>query len=138
MKNLGLFIIYLFSLQAEAVPGKITSPVVPLEQLCVANYSATVRPSSSYTNKIKKKLIIQINTEEMLKGYPLTKIQDYELDHKVPLSIGGDPSSLDNLWMERWDDAKVKDVLEVRLHKAVCKGKMDLYTAQKTFLDWGK
>ena len=57
----------------------------------------------------------------------------YELDHFVPLAIGGDPRSVDNLWLQRWDgewNARVKDRLERRMQLMVCAGAITLHAAR--------
>jgi hypothetical protein len=64
----------------------------------------------------------------------------YELDHFVPLAVGGHPRAEDNLWLQRWDgawNARVKDRLERRLQVMVCAGEIDLYTARTAIQhDW--
>ncbi len=45
-------------------------------------------------------------------GLPTGDTIKYELDHFVPLAIGGHPRSEDNLWLQRWDgawNARVED-----------------------------
>jgi len=57
----------------------------------------------------------------------------YELDHSIPLAIGGHPRSEDNLWLQKWDgewNAKVKDRLERKLQVMVCAGQITLDTAR--------
>jgi hypothetical protein len=68
---------------------------------------------------------------------------NYEIDHLIPLDIGG--SDLDsNLWPEprsnivEWRaSAEAKDKLEWRLHDLVCSGELDLVEAQHEIVeDW--
>ena len=60
----------------------------------------------------------------------------YEVDHPVPLEVGGD-NSLANLWPESSPGYTEKDAVENELHDAVCAGRVDLRTAQREIArDW--
>jgi hypothetical protein len=63
-----------------------------------------------------------------------------ELDHLIPISLGGDPRAVANLWPEAWegpDGARVKDRLELRLLQLVCRHQAELATAQAAIAtDW--
>lgn len=94
--------------------------------ICIPNWTTTVRPPVSYTNKLKLKQMVQY-------GYKDVNPANYEEDHLIPLSIGGSPTDPRNLWPEPWHsvwNAHVKDRLEVLLHKKVCKGELTLHVAQ--------
>jgi hypothetical protein len=75
-------------------------------------------------------------------GLPAGKHPDYEIDHLIPLCLGGsdDPS---NLWPQprrtiedAWN-AEAKDRLERRICDMVCDGEIDIATAQQAFAtDW--
>jgi len=101
--------------------------------ICVSGYTKTVRPATSYTNGVKKKLMREA-------GIDAARIGDYELDHIVPLTLGGHPRKLSNLMLQQWDGehgAKMKDLLEGRLHQIVCHGRLDLTDAQVCIAqDW--
>jgi hypothetical protein len=65
---------------------------------------------------------------------------DYEIDHLIPLGIGGSDDDR-NLWLEPrrqlepiWN-AEAKDRLEWRLRDLVCDGKLTLREAQQAIRD---
>lgn len=59
-----------------------------------------------------------------------------EIDHIISLELGGS-NDIANLYPELAPGFHVKDVLENKLHKLVCEGKMTLHTAQRHIAaDW--
>lgn len=61
----------------------------------------------------------------------------YELDHLVPISLGGSLSDARNLWVEAPATWNRKDSVESAANTAVCKGRMPLETAQALMAsDW--
>jgi hypothetical protein len=66
-------------------------------------------------------------------------LSDYELDHLIPLELGG-ASTVANLWPEPWADprgAHRNDDLENALNRQVCSGSMTLSDAQHPIAsDW--
>lgn len=105
--------------------GDVTQATIG-RTICVPGWTATVRPSVSFTQGVKLKLLNDA-------GLDRTRALDYELDHFVPLALGGHPRSLHNLWLQRWDgewSAKLKDRLERKLHVMVCAGQLKLLTAR--------
>ena len=101
--------------------------------ICVSGYTRTVRPSTSFSNGVKSRLIREA-------GLDRTAMSSYELDHLVPLALGGHPRKLSNLRLQPWhgvDSAIEKDRLEVRLQHLVCSGAMSLAEAQHCIAaDW--
>ena len=94
--------------------------------ICVSGYTKSVRPGTSFTNGVKAKLIREAGIEPSHMG-------DYELDHLVPLAVGGHPRKLSNLMLQPWygeNSAAEKDKLEVRLQHLVCTHRINLEAAQ--------
>ncbi|MDB5801773.1 MAG: hypothetical protein JWL63_2712 [Rhodocyclales bacterium] len=101
------------------------------QTICVKGYTKTVRPSTAYTNGVKQKLLRDF-------GASAGDASAYELDHIVPLALGGHPRSLDNLMLQPWEGdagAKKKDKLEVKLQCLVCTGALPLAQAQQEIYD---
>jgi hypothetical protein len=117
--------------QRAPVAGAVDAHVTPAtihDTICQHGYTAKVRPPRKVTDAIKRRLV------NGLPGSP----QDYELDHLIPLGLGGDPRSLKNLWRQNWPEAAMKDRDELRLHREVCAGRMTLEQAQHDMLaTWG-
>ena len=103
------------------------------QTICVTGYTATIRPSTGYTNGVKKKLLREARIDE-------SHISEYELDHLIPLAVGGHPRKLSNLQVQPWygeNSATEKDGLERRLQHMVCNGEINLIDAQYCIAeDW--
>lgn len=109
------------------------------ETICNPNWSTkSIRPPVSYTNNLKWKQIKEYWYED-------TSKKSYEEDHIIPLEVGWHPSDPRNLWPEPYNTtlswviiwAKQKDVVENKLHKEVCSGRISLKDAQSIFTwDW--
>lgn len=95
------------------------------ETICRPGYVASIRPAVSYTNRVKRKLLRS--------G---AKASDFELDHHLPISLGGHPSDPRNLKLQPWPAARKKDVLETQLSRAVCAGRVTLHDAQLRIWAW--
>jgi hypothetical protein len=100
--------------------------------ICVSGWTDTVRPPTSYTNKLKAQGIKDY-------GFADANLSHYEEDHLIPLAVGGSPRSPKNLWPEPYSisaGARTKDRLERLLHNRVCKGQVRLAKARRAFRDW--
>jgi hypothetical protein len=98
--------------------------------ICLPGYTAQVRPSTTYTKGVKRKLLREQGMDESLAS-------EYELDHIIPLAVGGHPRSLNNLMLQPWPAAKRKDRLEKKLQCLVCSGQVPLEEAQHAiYEDW--
>ena len=118
----------------RCTPGQADPRVTPANvrsTICRRGYSASVRPPQQVTYRIKVRTT---------RAYGVTvPFSQVELDHLVPLSLGG-ASTDANLWPELRGGprgAAVKDDVEVRLHDAVCSGRLGLRAAQRAIAsDW--
>jgi hypothetical protein len=129
---------FLVTPDPDRTPGAVNPQVTQTNiahTICVTGWTKTVRPSTTYTNRLKAKQMREL-------GLP-GKARDYEEDHLVPLCVGGHPTDTRNLWPEprrsKWA-AKFKDQLEASVCRAVCRGAMTLEAGRAIFLrpDWTK
>ena len=98
--------------------------------ICVIGYTASVRPAASYTNGVKAMLLKRA-------GLAHSDSSAYQLDHTLPLGLGGHPRKLANLRLQPIHEAKRKDRIERKLQCLVCAGQLSLADAQHDILnDW--
>ena len=108
----------------RCTPGSIDPAVTQAnihQTICASGYTAKVRPSSGETNAFK--------FNEAYPAYGLAHSVQSELDHFIPLELGGS-NSAQNLWPEIPPSDNPKDAVENAAHKAVCDGAMTLTAAQ--------
>jgi hypothetical protein len=137
----GLFVLP----DPRCTPGAIDARVTQANiahTICKAGWTDTVRPPESVTEPIKRALIRAYG------DYAGRHLSRYELDHDIPLELGGDPGSTAdtrNLWPEvdyssvasGSYDRNPKDRLEYALNRRVCRGQMSLATARRLITsDW--
>lgn len=122
-----------FALPSEVLNQDVSTNTLT-QTICKSGYTRTVRPSSSFTNGIKKRLMRQAGLD-----FDSDKSL-YELDHVIPLALGGHPRNPKNLALQLWegsDGAKRKDRLEIKLQCLVCSGTVLLGEAQAAvWSDW--
>ena len=108
--------------------------------VCQAGYAHSVRPRGNVWRRLK---------DEVYDKYGLPRGHRsridaeghrhaaYEIDHLVPLELGGAPADLANLWPQPIAAAEQKDHVENRLHVLVCAHQMTLREAQSQIEnDW--
>lgn len=94
--------------------------------ICKSGYTATVRPPVSETGPAKR---------SQYQAYSIPDGTTSELDHLVPLELGG-ANDIANLWPEVGPESgNPKDRVENDLNKAVCSGKVKLADAQQAIAD---
>jgi hypothetical protein len=118
-------------LPKAVTPGAIDPRVTQANvrsTICRAGYTATVRPSSSYTTRLKRQQLATTYAD-----FGDKRTGSYEEDHLISLELGGSPTDPRNLWPEPYagaTGARVKDRVENRLHAMVCAGSLSLAAAQ--------
>lgn len=101
------------------------------EKLCAADFrTGTER---HVTEGQKKRVCAEYGQDEGCPG------SGFEIDHLISIELGGANSDA-NLWPQPVDAAGVigfhaKDVVENRLHRLVCQGKLSLKAAQSCIAD---
>ena len=116
------------ALRFPFVPDPAKTPGASLRvtsaDVCVPGYSRRIRDVPS---EVKRQVYASY-------GIRTHKPGEYEIDHLINLSIGGS-NSVRNLWPQSFHtspwNARVKDELEVELHRRVCAGTLDLAKAQR-------
>ena len=90
--------------------------------ICVTGWTRTIRPSTEYTNALKRK---------QMRAYRETGTEaDYQEDHLISLELGGHPTDSRNLWPEPYPRASQVDMIENDLNRQVCDGSLTLAEAQ--------
>jgi hypothetical protein len=112
----------------ELTPGAV-DPAATVAKVCTHGYTKTIR-------NVPKREKREVIAAYMAK-YPAWPPPPYEFDHLISLEIGGSNEPT-NLWPEPLGEARRKDVIENRLHRAVCRGEITLKDAQRRILEWQK
>jgi len=90
--------------------------------VCVAGWTRTIRPSTEYTNALKRR---------QMRAYRETgAVSAYQEDHLISLELGGHPTDPRNLWPEPYPRAAQVDMIENDLNRQVCDGALTLAEAQ--------
>lgn len=82
---------------ARALNPDVNQDTIPTT-ICRPGYAVEVRPSTSYTNGVKAKLMRG-------RGLVPELARDYEFNHMVPLALAGHPRALENLALQHWEGA---------------------------------
>lgn len=91
--------------------------------ICQTGWTRAIRPYVSTMKQIKAEMLAAI-------GEPIERRNQFELDHRIPLALGGAVIDRRNLALEPIDEAREKDAIEACRSSLVCRGKIDLDDAQ--------
>lgn len=98
--------------------------------ICVQGWTKTIRPPYPVSDAIKVRRLRAIGLTEADKSR-------FQLDHRIPLSLGGAPTDPRNFELEPWEEAERKDAVETCLSRAVCSGRITLDEARRRiWADW--
>ncbi len=122
--------------QAEEIRQPALNPEVTqatiATTICTPGWTRSIRPYVSEMKKIKAEMLAAI-------GEPIEHRNRYELDHILPLALGGAVIDRQNLALQPIEEAREKDAVETCLSSLVCQGKIELEDAQHAILeDWRK
>jgi hypothetical protein len=109
----------------HCTPGGIDPAVTQADiqaTICASGYTERVRPPESQTQAFK--------FDQAYPAYGIPSGDESELDHLVPLELGGDNDAA-NLWPEVGSVPNPKDAVEDALNQAVCDGRVSLARAQR-------
>ena len=103
-----------------------TPTSLPLYPFCQPGYATQQRVLHNryYYSAIKRKL---------LHGRPFKR---YILDHIVPIEVGGSAADPANMQLQTKAKAHAKDLVEHRLHREVCSGRLSPAAAQEQMRVW--
>lgn len=126
------------SCRAHAVPGGVLpntncTPGVTDPHITQANLARTVCRPGGYTGSVRPPASVtgREKTRALAAYGEFGPRGDYELDHLVPLALGGSPNSARNLWPEPGSSPNPKDTLEAALHNLVCARRLTLIAGQQ-------
>lgn len=116
------------AIDASQLDPRVTQATIS-KTIGVRGWTKRVRPPESFTEPIKLRLMRE-------HGYTDSPA-DYELDHFIPLEVGGS-SNLSNLWLEPIGEARRKDKDENLAHREVVSAAWTLAQGQQYIRDHWK
>ncbi len=126
------------------MPNKTLTPgavaTTNAAKVCQPGYARRVRPRGALWKQLKETAYQRYG---ILRGHRSyvdaygVRHPAYQIDHLIPLEIGGAPADVRNLWPEPIESAHSKDRVEDALHRLVCSGRMPMTKAQAAIArDW--
>ena len=122
-------------------PDSHLTPGVIIESdsrvVCRPGYAASIRPRGDSWRTLKDAAYGRYGIP---RGHRSTVDQSgvhrfaFEIDHLIPLELGGSPNDIRNLWPQPIASAKEKDQVENGLHEMVCGGRTSLEQAQRAIV----
>lgn len=104
---------------------KVTQATIN-KTICVSGWAKSIQPSQSYTQQLKRDQM----AAEHLSGPPTS----YQEDSRMPVSLGGSPTAMDNFSPEAFPHSDVKDKDDKGFPAKVCAHQWTLLQAQKAMV----
>lgn len=105
--------------------------------ICVRGWTARIRPPQSFTGPLKTRQMLAYGERHVPAQVGDLRESEVEEDHLVPLSLGGAPWDVRNLWPEPGATPNAKDHVESSALADVCAGRVSLADAQRRMAsDW--
>jgi hypothetical protein len=145
----GLAIVAFFALSGVAVadsglpnpsltPGAVAS--TEIAKVCATGYARRVRPVGNVWSRLRNQAYDEYGLKRGERSFidaAGRRHPAYQIDHLIPIELGGAPADLHNLWPQPIAAAKQKDRVENELHALVCAGQMPIRDAQRAIArDW--
>lgn len=114
----------------RCTPGALNPDVTQAtihSTICVPNWTDTIRPSTAYTNRLKRAQLAQYGETGAL--------SDYKEDHLDPLEAGGNPTDPRNLFPQPTAASVTKNRDEAQAHSDICSGRKTLTDAQQWIVE---
>ncbi len=96
------------------------------DRICRPGAAQAGRPSPEAWLKLRQEIFLKAGV-----SFPAHHA-DYEVDHIVPRCLDG-PNTLDNLQLQLWRRARVKDIEEAEVCRTYCAGKITIEEARAKF-----
>ena len=129
-RNLLALVVFSVLLHAESSAQSNHTRAPVTGAWATRDTSITCEQPTSERRAVSKQLHLFIYKRD---GCTANCSKDFEVDHLIPLAIGG-ANSKSNLWAQPWPEARIKDKLEVKLQHAVCHGVITIKQAQDSII----
>lgn len=117
---------------ADLPLNKDVTPASLAKTICVVGWARSVRPKPAVMRALKLQKL-------RAAGLGPEDARRFELDHLIPITLGGALADPRNLALQPWPEAREKDDVELCLSLAVCADQLPLSTAQRAvWRDWHK
>lgn len=91
-------------------------------EICRPGFAAYQRPSTEAWERLRRAVFAR-------EGVSWSRRAEFQTDHIVPRCLGGS-NDLDNLQLQLWQEAQIKDLREAKACRAYCSGKLELGAAR--------